>query len=122
MSRSLDFLFHEKESYYTQKLYDFRIRKNGLVFCYSQNYFSAATIMAYNVIKNYTLENLYIENINDKVFVELMSKFVENKYITPEDIHVILKINNCIPNLTDSRQSEWDLISFSKWIHLKKDQ
>lgn len=122
MTRSLDFLFNEKEPYYKQKLYDFRIRKNGIVFCYSQNYFSAATIMAYNTIKSYTLENVYIENINDKVFVELMSKFAENKYITPEDIHTILKIHNCIPNLTDSRQSEWNFISFSKWIVLKTDQ
>jgi hypothetical protein len=119
MSKSLDFIISKDESYYKQKLYDFRLRKNGLVFSYTENYIYLFNVLAYNAIKSYTLGDVYIENINDKIFVEFMTKYAENKYITLEDIKNILCSNKCDLDITESKDKEWDFISYSKWIVIK---
>ena len=117
--KSLDFLICSKEEYYEQKLYDFRIRPNGIVFSYTSNYMYMLNILAYSTFKKYTLGDVYIENISDKIFVDLMLKYSENKYITLEDIKEILVSHKCIADITESREKEWDFMSYSKWIVLK---
>ena len=122
MSRTLDYLIPHNDKYFHQKLYDFRIRPHGIVFCYSQNYLTSLSILTHNIFKSYTIGDVYIENIPDNVFIELMIKFGENKCITLAQIKEILISNKCAPILTESREKEWDTITYSKWIVLKKDQ
>ena len=116
MTRTLDYLISDTDYTYNQKLYDFRIINNGIVFLYSFNPFYSLISTFNHVCSNYTINNIYVKNINDTTFVELISKYSENRYITPKDIKYILSSNNCIPNLTESREKEWDTIGFSKWI------
>ena len=119
MTRDLDFLIKDNDLFFEQRFHDFRVRKNGVVFTYSSNYFMLMNIMTYNIFKQYTLSDVYIENINDEIFVELLVKYSEHKYITLKDIKYILLKNNCNINLKESREKEWDFISFTKWIVLK---
>ena len=119
MSKSLDFIISNKEQYYKQKLYDFRVRSNGIVFSYTSNYIYMLNILAFNVLKTYTISDVYIENISDKIFVDFMEKYAESKYITLEDIKCILINHNCIIDIKESREKEWDFISYIKWIVLK---
>ena len=76
-------------------------------------------VLAYNTFKSYTLGDVYIENISDKIFVDLMEKYAENKFITLQDIKEILNINKCVVDIAESRDKEWDFMSYSKWIVLK---
>ena len=113
------FIIPNDENHYTQKLYDFRIRKNGIVFSYSVNIFKMINVLAHNTFKSYTLGDVYIENISDKIFVDLMEKYSEFKYITLQDIKNVLISNQSTVDLTESRDKEWDFMSYSKWIVLK---
>ena len=120
MSRSVDFIISDDdESHYKQKLYDFRIRKNGIVFSYTSNYLYMMNMVLYNALKSYSLGDVYIENISDTIFIELMERYSENKYITLEDIKEILQTNKCVVDIAESRDKEWNFMSYSKWIVLK---
>mgnify|MGYP001566657954 CR=1 FL=1 len=116
MNKSLDFIIPDNELYYKQKLYDFRLRQNGIVFSYTSNYLYMLNVLAFNTLKTYTLGDVYIENISDKIFIDLIEKYAENKYITLEDIKYILINHNCNLNVKESRVKEWDFMSFIKWV------
>ena len=119
MNKSLDFVISDKDVFYKQKLYDFSVRENAIVFSYTSKYIYMLNILAYNTFKTYTLGDVYIENITDKIFVELMEKYAEYKYITLEEIKFILIDNECNVNINESREKEWDFMSYIKWIVIK---
>jgi hypothetical protein len=76
-------------------------------------------VLAHNTFTSYPLGDVYIENISDKIVVDLMEKYSEFKYITLQDIKEILNINQCAVDIAESRDKEWDFMSYSKWIVLK---
>jgi len=119
MTRSIDYIIPKSGEYYKQNLYEFRIRSKGIVFTYTNNYFKLINILAYNALKKYTLSDIYIENISDATFVDLISKYSEDKSITLEDIRDILIKHNCQIDLMNSREHEWDFMSYTKWIVCK---
>ena len=119
MNKSLDFIIPSDNNYYEQKLYDFRIYKNGIVFCYSNNFLNYFNVFAHNIFKIYTLDNIYIQNISDKVFVHLVTKFTEQNYISLKDIKYVLYENKLELNIKESRNAEWDFMGFSTWITCK---
>ena len=118
MNKSLDYIIPPNE-YYEQKLYHFRLYKDGIVFCYSNNVFKYINVVAYNIFKIYTLDNVYIQNISDKVFIDLISMFNDRAYITLKDIHYILYKYHLELNIEESRIQEWEFMGFSKWITCK---
>ena len=120
MSKDLDYIINDSEHYFQQKLHDFRIRKNGLVFSYSSNYFMLFNIVSYNIFKQYTLSDVYIDNVSDALFLNLITKYSENKYINLKDIKYILLKHCCKLDINESREKEWDFFSYTKWIVLKK--
>jgi hypothetical protein len=119
MNKTLDYIIPANDDFYEQKLYDFRLYNNGIVFCYSNNILNYVNILTYNVFKVYTLEYVYIQNISDSVFVHLISKFSDQKYITIKDIKYILLEYKLELNIDESRLKEWDFLGFSKWIVCK---
>jgi hypothetical protein len=118
MNKSLDYIIPQNE-YYEQKLYDFRLYKNGIVFCYSNNVLNYINVVAYYCFKIYTLDNVYIQNIPDKVFVDLISTFNDQSCITLKDIKYILYKYHLELNIEESRVQEWEFMGFSKWIMCK---
>ena len=119
MTKNLDYIIKDSDMFLEQKLYDFRVRKNGLVFSYSSNYLMLLNIVSYNVLKQYTLSDVYIENVSDELFLDLMTKYSENKFINLKDIKNILSQHKCVLDIEESREKEWDFISYTKWIVLK---
>ena len=120
MTKALDYIIPRNDEHINQKFYDYRIRKNGIVFTYTNG--SPIIIWMYNLIKEYTLEDVYIENVSDSVFIDLLTKYDENRYITLLDIREILSFNKCILSLVDSKEKEWNFCSYTKWIVLKKKE
>ena len=118
MSKELDFLIPEKDEFYTQKLYDFRVTKKTLVFCYSSNFGSFINILSNNIFKKYTLSDVYIENLSDDIYLDLISKYAIDKCITLRDIKDVLLTHKCKINISESRPNEWDYMAYSKWISL----
>jgi len=120
MTKELDFIIKDTDPFFEQRLYDFRVKPNGLVFSYSSNYMNLLNIVSYNIFKKYTLSDVYLENVSDDLFVDLIVKYSQDKYINLKEIKYILSNHNCKLNTNESREKEWDFISYTKWIVLQK--
>ena len=120
MTKDLDCIINNNDKYSEQNFHDFIIKKNGIVFVYSSHYFSLMSIVAHNLFKQYTISDVSIENISDKIFLDLIIKYSEKKCINLKQIKEILLDHNCLLNIAECREKEWDFLSYRKWIVLKK--
>jgi hypothetical protein len=118
MTNTIEKLISNNDEYYNQKLYDFRIIQNGIVFSYTENYLYMFNIVAHNLFKSYTISDVYIENISDDIFIDLIQNYAENKYITLKIIKDVLIHHKCEADIIESREKEWNFMSFIKWIVL----
>ena len=117
-SKEIDYFIPENDIFYNQKLYDFRITKKSLIFSYSSLFGSFINIISHNLFKKYTLSDVYIENLPDDVYLDLMLKFEIDKFITLRDIRGILITHKCKINIPESRIKEWDYLAYRIRISL----
>ena len=114
-----DYLISDSEG--NNKFYDFRVTRKGIILTYSNNYLSYFSILANNIVSDYITSEVYIENITDEIFVEIVTKIKEKTFITLYDVKDILSYHKCVPDMKESKEKEWDIVSYMKWIVIKQD-